>query len=144
MKPSMAMSFAPSAKKTPTRSNRCPASSSIRETPRFATGSAPPARSSISTCSGCNTRRAIARSREQEPACASPIGRERSRLKIGAHRIGDRAEAVAGKEGGQLVLDAAHQWRALIDQHRVELHQGRTGADLGVGIGARTDTAGAY
>ena len=60
---------------------------------------------------------------------------------FGAHGSGDRSEAVAPEQCGQLALDAGDQRRAFIDQRRVELDQRRAGANTLVGIGAARDPA---
>ena len=65
----------------------------------------------------------------------------RAPLEIRPNRIRHRRKAIARQQRRQLVLDAPDDRRSLVDHHRVELHQGRAGADLGVGVGTRADAA---
>ncbi len=54
---------------------------------------------------------------------------------LGADRFGQAGEAVAAQQLGQAGLDPRDQPGSLVDQRRVQLHQRRAGADLGVGVG---------
>ncbi len=47
---------------------------------------------------------------------------------IGADRLGDGGEAVGFELAGEVALDAVDQARTVVDQRRVQLHQGRAGA----------------
>ena len=97
----------------------CRASSSIPETPRSATGSAPPVRSSISISAGSTTSPAIAPRRERARACASPVGRDddprRLALDVGVLRIGELAARKRNQHGRVLAV-AAILVAELLDQ----------------------------
>ena len=60
---------------------------------------------------------------------------------IGANNFGDIGEAVPFQVGRQVAVDGINQPRPFEYQRRIELHQRRAGADLGVGVGPRGDAA---
>ena len=60
---------------------------------------------------------------------------------IGADNFGDIGEAVPFQVGRQVAVDGVDQPRPFEYQRRIELHQRRARADLGVGVGPRGDAA---
>ena len=69
--------------------------------------------------------------------------RDFARAYADPHRLAHRCEPVRLQPGGKVAGDAADQARAVIDQRRIELHRAGAGADLGVGVRAAGDPAGA-
>ena len=55
---------------------------------------------------------------------------------VGADRLGDGGEAVGFELAGEVALDAVGQAGTVVDQRRVELHQGRAGTNFGIGVEA--------
>ena len=75
------------------------------------------------------------------PSALSVNAALRIRSVIEPHRLAHGAQPVALQAIQQFALDAAHQARPLEHQRGIELHQGRAGADLGIGVGPARDAA---